>query len=123
MEVTRSRIEKGQVRAQVVGLTYDWWIFPNVNAQIKKILKPGLPDLLRQLERVGETFEHWRDSTLKRRIQASPFNREIDEMGIDELVAGSVATGDATVHIVPPGAEGSAVVDLDRLVEWCGKFL
>lgn len=116
-------LKKNEYGLKAVGLTYDWWVFPNVNAQVKKVLKPRLPELLRQLERAGETFEHWRDSTLKRRIQASPFYREIDRLGIDELVAGSVATGDATVHIAPPGVEGSAVVDLDRLVEWCAEFL
>jgi hypothetical protein len=118
-----NELKKIQYELTVVGLTYDWWVFPNVNAQIKKVLRPGLPDLLRQLEQAGETFGHWRDSTLKRRIQASPFHHQIDTLGIDELVPGPVATGDAIVRVVPPGAGGSAELDLDRLVEWCGDFL
>lgn len=101
-------LRKNNYELQVVGLTYDWWVFPNVNAQIKNILKPGLPDLLRRLEEADETFGHRRDSTLKRRIQASPFNREINKLGIDEIVAGPVATGDATARVAPPGAGGPA---------------
>jgi hypothetical protein len=115
-------LHKRGYELKVAGLTYDWWVFPAVKGQIKKLWR-GLPSLLRRLEQDGETFGHWRDGTLKQRIQDSRFHHEIAQLGIDELVAGSVATGDAVVRFAPPGAGGPAELDLDYFLEWCDNFL
>lgn len=117
-------LDGGNTELLVPGLTYDWWVWPKVNARISTLL-PALPGLLRRLDQAGETFDHLRESSdgLQRRMRASPFFEEINKLGIAELVAGAEANGDAVVRFVLPGNGGPAEVDMNRLASWSEEFL
>ncbi len=118
-------LQRGNRELHVPGLVYDWWVGPTPRARLDKLLA-RLPDLLARLEEADETFEHRRESTtgLQRRMRASRFSAEFDELGIAEIVAGAQAKGDhGAVRFLVPGAGGPAQLDLDRVVQWCSEFL
>jgi hypothetical protein len=114
---------RGGVREQrVPGLQYDWWVWPKVTTRIKRLVVE-LPRLLHQLEAAAETFGHQRTSNLPELLQASQFGPEFRRLGIDEIVAGADAIGDAVVRIDLPGTSGPAMINLGRVVSWVGEFL
>jgi hypothetical protein len=115
-------LDRGNRVVEVPGLAYHWWIWPRPDAHVKT-LTAGLPGLLRQLDRAGETFGHTVGVELDERIARSPFRDTITQLGIHRLVAGKAASGDAVARFVLPGTEGPVDIDLDRVSSWCAEFL
>jgi len=106
----------------IAGMRYDWWIWPAVNAPIKR-LRQELPLLLGELEKAGLTFDHRCDATLRARMAASPFAPEFDKLRIERIVAGPRATDGGVARLVLPGVSGDAAIHIDRIASWVGEFV